>query len=218
MKYECPIGTLLFENYEVQYPMRGATMPDISENFEIICTLMDYHEEDWEVLKQEARQISEWSPELVTVFYDTVFAYDKTASVFHEGERPKVEQTLARWIAELASGAKEKEFWQHQWIIALIHIQRGVRNIYVLGMMNRLQQVVLQKCMETYEQPKALRVYSAFLRLSGVIAALIAECYTELQEAITGQGLAMAGLNPGLVQRIRELQIGKMTAQVQSQE
>lgn len=191
-------------------------MPDISENVEIISTLMDYCEDDWEVLKSEARQISEWSPDLVKIFYDTLYSYDKTASVFHDGERPKVEERLARWIASLASGTKEKDFWQHQWIIALVHIQRGVRNIYVLGMMNRLQQIILQKCIETYEQPKALRVYTAFLRLSGVIAALIAECYTELQEAITTQGLSMAGLNPGLVQRIRELQIGKMMGQIES--
>lgn len=190
-------------------------MRDIRENFEIISTLMDYREEDWSILQEEAEKISHWSPELVKVFYDTLYGYDKTRAVFHEGERPKVEKTLSEWLLSLAAGTKEMDFWEHQWVIALLHIKREVRNIYVLGMMNRLQQILLEKCMETYDdRQRGMQVYLALLRISGVISALIAECYTQLQEDITEEGLSMAGLNPGLIRRIRENQINKMLASI----
>jgi len=194
-------------------------MRDIRENFEIISTLMDYREEDWMILRDEAGQIARWSPDLVKVFYDTLYGYDKTRAVFREGERPKVEKTLAEWFLTLAAGTKEMDFWEHQWVIALLHIKREVRNIYVLGMMNRMQQILLEKCLQTYDDHrKAVNVYQALLRITGVIAALIAECYTELQEDITEEGLSMAGLNPGLIRRIRENQINKMLAAIQRSE
>ncbi|NOY62189.1 MAG: hypothetical protein GXP10_03355 [Gammaproteobacteria bacterium] len=181
-----------------------------TELFELISTLIDYNDEDWAILKEEGPQITQWAPELVSVFYDTLYGLEETKNIFCEGERPKLEKTLEDWIASIIAGDKGSEFWEHQWLIALLHVQRGVRNLYMLGIMNRVQQVILAKCMESYDQDKAHRVFSAFLRISGAVSALIAECYDEVIELSTTEGLSKVGVNPALLTRIKAMQIKKM--------
>lgn len=185
-------------------------MQTVEELFNTLSPLINYQDNDWDVLAGEADQIAEWIPELVDVFYDTLYAHDQTKSVFQEGERPKVEQTLKDWVASLVQGKQQQAFWDHQWIVALYHVRRGVRNLYMLAMMNRVQQTFLAKCIETYDKEKAYQVFSAFLRISGAVATLIAECYGVLLESSTKEGLQKIGLNPALLQRIKDTQINKM--------
>lgn len=191
-------------------------MQNVSDFFNTLSPLIDYNENDWNVLKSEADHISSWIPDLVDVFYDTLYAQEATKTVFKEGERPKVEQTLRDWIASLAQGQQQQTFWDHQWVVALYHVRRGVKNLYMLGMMNRLQQVFLNKCIETYDKDKAQEVFSAFLRISGAVATLIAESYGVVLESSTQEGLAKIGLNPALLQRVKDAQINKMIQEYHS--
>ncbi|MDH3326035.1 MAG: protoglobin domain-containing protein [Gammaproteobacteria bacterium] len=175
-----------------------------------ISKLVDFQQADWETLANEAEVIKTWAPELITVFYDTLYSIEETTAVFHEGERAKLENTLQNWIVEILSGDQGDKFWNHQRYIALLHIKRGTKNLYMLGMMNRLQQVFISKCMANYEQEKAVRVYMAFLRLSGMVAGIIAQCYDEVTETSMSVGLKRVGLNEALVTRIKTMQIDKM--------
>ncbi len=185
-------------------------MSQVTELFDTISSLIDYHEEDWNILQEEAEVIASWAPEIVTVFYDTLYAIDETKAVFNEGERPKVEKTLADWVATITKGQQRSEFWDHQWFIGLLHVKRGVKNLYLLGMMNRVQQVVLANCVKTYDKDRAYQVFEAFLRISGVISALIAESYGIVVENSTQAGLSKVGMNPALLKRIKNKQIDKM--------
>ncbi|HHM05037.1 MAG TPA: hypothetical protein ENJ19_04750 [Gammaproteobacteria bacterium] len=190
-------------------------MTQAKDLFDIISPLVAYNEKDWDVLAGEAGQISTWVPDLVDVFYNTLYGHDSTKTIFQDGERPKLEKTLQDWVASLVSGPKGADFWDHQWVIALLHVRRGVRNLYMLGMMNRIQQVFLAKCVETYDKDKAHEVFSAFLRISGTVAALIAECYGALLENSTEEGLSKVGMNAALLQRIKDNQISKMIQESQ---
>lgn len=189
-------------------------MKEVKNLFQIASYLVDYKESDWITLQEEAEIISEWIPELVQAFYDTLYAHEATQAVFHEDERPAVEKTLANWLASLAAGVKGEEFWDHQWLIALLHIKRDVKNIYMLGMMNRVQQIILSKCMEAYEKDRACEVYGAFVRITGIVAILIAECYDILQKHIAEEGLSKVGMPPALYQRIRGLQLDIMLKEI----
>jgi len=183
-----------------------------------ISKLIDFKQSDWDVLSAEADQIKTWSPELVSVFYDTLYSIEETTAVFHDGERNKLEKTLEQWIVDILSGDQGDKFWDHQRYIALLHIKRGTKNLYMLGMMNRLQQVFIQKCMKTYEPEKAVQVYMAFLRLSGMVAGIIAQCYDEVTETSMHEGLSRVGLNEALVARIKTMQIDKMLKEAQKTE
>lgn len=193
-------------------------MSKTEDLFRLVSDLVEFRDSDWDVLEAEAEQIRQWGPEMVNIFYDTLFGLEETRQVFHEGERPKVEATLATWIESMISGKQGPEFWEHQWLVALMHIKRGTKNLYMLGMMNRLQQVFLQKCMEHYDAQKAIEVYSAFLRISGTVATLIAQCYDEVTNISVKQGLARVGLNEALVKRIRDMQIETMMKEVREKE
>ncbi len=192
-------------------------MSRVKELFDELSPLLNYNENDWVVLQQEATHITSWIPDIVSVFYDTVYASSDTNKIFHEGERVKLEKTLEEWVLSLAGGQQQDSFWEHQWVIALLHVQRGVKNLFMLGMMCRVQQVVLQKCMEHYEKERASEVYSAFHRISWAIVTLIAECYGEVLLNSTEEGLSRVGMNPALLQRIKNVQIKKMIEETERQ-
>jgi len=186
-----------------------------AKRFNAIAQLIDYQDEDWLVLRNEAAQISQWVPEIVSIFYNTLYDLPATKNTFQPGERSKLEKTLEGWIVSLLAGHQGIEFWEHQWVVALLHVQRGVRNLFMLGMMNRVQQIVLAKCMETYSPSKAHQVFNAFLRISGAISSLIAECYDEVIELSTAEGLSKVGINLALLNRIKKTQITRMLQEAQ---
>ncbi len=191
-------------------------MSQVTELFSTISSLVDYQENDWNILQEEAETIALWAPEIIDVFYDTLYVLDETKAVFKEGERSKVEKTLADWIVTIVSGQKRDEFWERQWYVGLLHVKRSVKNIYMLGMMNRVQQVVLAHCVETYDKDRAYLVFGAFLRISGTISALIAESYGLVVESSTQAGLSKVGMNPMLLKRIKDQQIDKMLEEAKS--
>lgn len=184
--------------------------------YSTISKLTAFEQSDWEVLASEAETIKSWSPELVSVFYETLYSIEETTAVFHQGEREKVEATLAKWIVDILSGDQGDKFWNHQRYIALLHIKRGTKNLYMLGMMNRLQQVFFGKCMENFDSEKAVKVYLSFLRLSGMVAGIIAQCYDEVTETSMQSGLSRVGLNEALINRIKTIQIDRMLKEAQA--
>jgi len=111
----------------------------------------------------------------------------------------------------MVSGEKGPEFWDHQWVIALLHVKRGVNNLFMLGIMNRVQQLFLEKSLASFDDKVyAMEVFGAFQRLSGIISAMIAECYGVVMERSTSDGLSRVGLNLALLERIKGMQIKKM--------
>jgi|GEM_PF-1503173 len=176
----------------------------ISSHARLISQLVGHCEQDWLLLQEEVDQIVAWVPDVVQVFFDTLYECDETRAVFREGDRSHLEKVISAWLFDIVSGYQEEEFWEYQWTIALVHIRRNIKNIYVLGIMNRLQLVILEKCLETFDADRAIQIYKAFFRITGITIALIVECYTELQEQITEDGLARAGVTPRLLSRIRE--------------
>lgn len=191
------------------------TMMVTQSFYNTISKLVAFEETDWQILANESETIKTWAPDLVSVFYDTLYSIEETTAVFHDGERPKLEATLKNWIGEILGGDQGEKFWNHQRYIALLHIKRGTKNLYMLGMMNRLQQVFLIKSLESFDQDKAVQVYTAFLRLSGMVAGLIAQCYDEVTETSTQAGLSRVGLNEALISRIKAMQIDKMLSEAQ---
>lgn len=189
-------------------------MSSIAQNlFQQISPLIQYSEEDWQVLKSEADTIVQWGPEMVNVFYETLYAHGSTKAVFREGERPHLEKTLADWFLGVVNRTDSTGVWDHQFYIGLLHVKRGVKNLYLLGMMNRLQQVFLKNSFAAFPPEKAERLYLAFHRIGGTIAALIAESYGEVVEQSLLEALKKVGLNQALVANIRTKQVDAMLAE-----
>lgn len=189
-------------------------MNNAGHHAKVISALVNFTQRDRDLLQEEMELIIEWIPDIVKDFFDTVYECQETRTIFEEGERGRLEKTLTAWIFDILSGYDDSEFWEYQWVIALVHMKRQVKNIHVAGMMNRIQQVVLLKCQESFDPDKAVRVFSAFLRITGVTTALIVECYTELQEFITEKGLESVGVRSGIVARIRQKKLDAMMLEI----
>jgi hypothetical protein len=203
--------TNLLINNESQWEYE---MNKVGDHAKVICSLVNFTQRDRDLLQEEMEIIIEWIPEIVKDFFDTVYECPETRAIFMEGERGRLEKTLTAWIFDILSGYEDSEFWEYQWVIALVHMKRQVKNIHVAGMMNRIQQVVLVRCQETFDPDKAVQVFSAFLRITGITTALIVECYTELQEFITAEGLESVGVRSRIVARIRQRKLDSMMTEI----
>ena len=75
-------------------------MSEIKQKFEAgldtIKTLTGVSQTDFDTLRQAAPQAYAWVDEIVKIFYDTAFGHQRTAAVFHTGERPAREVVLHR--------------------------------------------------------------------------------------------------------------------------
>lgn len=179
-----------------------------------LITLSGLTEQDYQTLKEVAPQTQAWADEFTQAFYDTLYGYAPTSHIFREGERPARENTLITWYKEVTSGNIDMDFWRRQWIIGLVHIPRRVTDPFMIGMMSRVQQLFLKKCIETFELERALAIFGAFKRVSDVVTGLIAEgyflSYVEATERMTGQSRA-------LTERLVGLEISKMTEEMRKQ-
>ncbi len=164
--------------------------------------------QDFKILAETAPHTAPWADELVKAFYDLLYGYEATRTVFKEGERPKLEAGLRAWYFLVTEGkVAERKFWQWQWFVGLIHIKRQVRNPMMLGTMSRVQQLFLSKCLAEWEPARAEQVYTAFKRVTDVVVGLIAESYylnyVEAMESVTGMRRA-------LTQRMMDMEVDSM--------
>ncbi len=175
-----------------------------SDVLETMIELTGYTPRDAQTLAETYEVTSQWDEELAKAFYDTLFAYPPTAAVFKPGERPAREETLKNWYRRVVSGQIDREFWLWQWRVGLIHIPRRVPNDFMLGMMSRVQQLFLQKCLEAWPAPRAVEVFLAFKRVTDVVVGLIAEGY------MRGHQLAMKellGFRQELLDRMMDMEV-----------
>ncbi len=172
-------------------------------------------EEDFAVLSETAHITQQWVDEFAQAFYDILFAYKPTAAVFKDGERPAREASLKEWYLQVTSGdIANRKFWNHQWYVGIIHIPRKITNPYMFGMMSRVQQLFLHRCLQECELEQAEAAFLAFKRVTDVIAALIAESYhINYMDAME----KVAGLRPALVERMMALQVDNMVEEARQE-
>jgi hypothetical protein len=149
----------------------------VDQTLQSLIHLTGFSEHDRYVLQENAEHTQQWVDEFVQLFYDTIFMYPPTRGVFKEGERPEREQSMRIWYLQITSGEFDDQFWQKQRQIGLKHVNRGILNAFMLGMMNRTQHFFLDKCLNTFGPEKGIEVFNAFKRVTDVTAGLIAKGY-----------------------------------------
>ena len=139
--------------------------------------LIEISDQDRLLLKSRADQTEAWADEFVNMFYDTLFAYPHTRALFRDGERPHREKTLKDWYLQIVRGEFNDQFWHDQMRISDRHIERQILNSYMLGMMHRTQRFFFAKCLATFPQEDAKKIFSAFKAVTDIVAGIIAEGY-----------------------------------------
>jgi hypothetical protein len=149
----------------------------MSDTIQSLIDLIKISDHDRSVLRHSADQTQQWVDEFVEMFYDTLYGYHHTKELFVEGERPHREKTIRNWYLQIVNGEFDDQFWHGQRRVGSLHVERKIRNSYMLGMMHQAQRFFLNKCLATFEQENGMEVYHAFKRVTDISAGIIAEGY-----------------------------------------
>ena len=78
-------------------------MQEILKDLQVLTGMS---EQDYAVLRQHSTLMQNWTDEFVNAFYDILFSYDRTLTVFPRGmdERPDREKTLRMWYESVTNG------------------------------------------------------------------------------------------------------------------
>lgn len=148
--------------------------------------------EDEEVLRHAAEALLPCAAEIATDFYDTLYAFKPTATLFRDldQDRSVREGTLRLWFVSLIEGRYDDRFWTWHWLVGLMHVQHQVEHVYVMSMFGRLQGLLVAKAFEIFEESSAERLIQAFIRVTSCLAALTVEAYHhEYLHAVNESGL-----------------------------
>ncbi|RUM62347.1 MAG: hypothetical protein DSY59_00385 [Persephonella sp.] len=179
----------------------------IKSVLESSANLSNLSKSDFELLNEYKDILSQWTDGLVKTFYDTIFTFDKTASIPHKGERAKLEKTLTDWYMDIISGELTGKFWMKQWYVGLIHIYRNVDNKYMVAMMGKFQEEFMKKTFENFDKDLALKISSAFNRITNTILAVIVEGYINMYiKSLEG----MTGINKEILDRMVAIESKKL--------
>lgn len=172
-----------------------------------LISLTGFSEADAAVLASYAQLTSQWTEDVVKAFYDTVYGYEPTAKILQGEDRAAREQTLRAWYLEVTQGKLDSSWWNKQWLVGLVHIKRKVSNAFMLGMMSRVQQLFLERCLGELPAEQAKALYAAFKRATDVVAGLVAEGYFENYFIALERTV---GFKRQLIQRMLDVEVNKM--------
>jgi len=160
---------------------------------------------DWQTLGSVQDTIKPWGAAVSKAFYEVLYADPDAAVLLGEGNRHKREQVLKDWYERLVSGNPGPRFWDHTRMVGWIHILVGVKNVYMMSIGLRVEEIFLAACLKHFERDRALEIYTAFRRVFGTVTTVIAESY------VNGviSGMESLGINPKLVERMRKTFIAK---------
>lgn len=144
-------------------------------------------------------------PGIVQGFYDTVFAHPPTAAVFHEGERPMREESLAAWWVRTVRGPIDDDYWGWMAIVGLTHVIRRVSNPMMLAMAQYVSTYVAENAHDM-ELPDAERdlLIEGFRRVAAMTTWIITYAY---DHAVSSALFDVAGMPEALLARLRDQEI-----------
>ncbi len=179
---------------------------DRASAFEAAAALNGHSDEDWATLRAVAATTLTWADRLVEGFGAVHGDPCRCAVLFDEGREPVGDDELRAWrdlveswLAGILPGDGGEAFFRESWVAGLVHLSRGVRNVYLLSWMARLQQLFRARCFATFEVDRALAVSEAFDRVTDTAVALACEAH----EAGIMESVSKVGINESLLRKIQ---------------
>ena len=143
-----------------------------------------------EIISKHKDFILENTSEIVTSFYDTMYYSKETKTIFNKGERPIREKSMNDWLSKIFEEQTEDDFWEGQTFAGIMHIKRGISNNMLTSMLNHVSNILIEKATLHLVREEAIALLKAWIKLSGMIAAFIAEgyqlFYLQAVENVTG--------------------------------
>ena len=163
--------------------------------------------EDLEALARNREWLLGLEGEVVTLFYDTLYAYSTTAEVFVPGERAAREQTLRDWWQRTVGTPVDLGYYRWMCLVGIVHIRRKVTNPMMLSMLQVVSEHVVTRAGAELGASEAWALQQAFARLTTAVGAIIAEAYTI---GYVGALEDLAGLDPKLTDRMLQMELKRI--------
>jgi len=169
-------------------------------------------DEDFAVLKASKGFVVERLDIITKNFYDTLFNFDKTKKVFHDGEREVREKSFKHWADETLTRDIDEDYWKWQTYVGLIHIKRGIKNDIFITMLNYISEMLVEEVVMNLPKEQAVPILKAWLKLTATVASLITEGYRLFYyKAIEN----VTGLNQKLLDNTVKVEIDNLVAENQ---
>lgn len=170
----------------------------------IAASLNNHSEKDWADLKEVAMTTMTWVDEIMIGFEELRNDPQRRAALFGSTDPVPDEageachKVVSGWLGSILPGNGDDSLYREAWIAGLMHLSKGVRTVYFLSWMSRLQECFRKKCFETFDPQHALVVSSAFSRITCTAVALAIEARE------TGLRLSVLnfGVNAGLLHKM----------------
>lgn len=168
---------------------------------------------DQQVLDRHGAYLASLADDLVTEFYDTVFAHGPTARVFRDGEREEREKSFHGWWLRTVSAPLDADYYTWMTLVGVLHIRRRVKNPMMLAMMGHVVAFVTERARRDLGPDEAAVLAGALGHLHTTIAALISDSYTQ---AYIASLESVAGFSPELTERMLDLELKRLSEQFDS--
>jgi hypothetical protein len=132
---------------------------------------------DLDILKASKDFVMERLDLITTNFYDTLYKFEKTKVVFHDGERPIREKSFKHWVDETLTRDLDEDYWKWQTFVGLIHIKRGIKNDIFITMLNYVTEMLTEEVIMNIPKEQAVQIIKAWLKLTATVSSLITEGY-----------------------------------------
>lgn len=158
--------------------------------------------EDHSAIEQHQDFLLSVGEDLVQGFYNTLYGHEPTARVFHDGERPTREDSLAQWWERTVVGEHDEDYFAWMAMVGLVHVVRGVANPMMLGMASFISENVERHLQESgLPGEESARLARAVKRLMGTVSAVITHGY---DRAVESALFEVAGMPQALLRRLRD--------------
>ncbi len=166
--------------------------------------------EDIQVLKKNSEFIFSLAGVIRQDFYDTLFANEKTKSVFKPDEREIREKSLIDWVVKTINGNFDLEYWAWQTFVGILHVKRKVTNDMMIAMMGRISDIIFTQAILQLPKDDAIALKTAWIKLSTTVLSLIAESYHIFYLKAVSEA---TGMNQNLLNNAVQVEIDNLISQ-----
>lgn len=169
-----------------------------------------FGQQDAECLAKHRGVLLSFEDQIVTSFYDVLYAHPRTLAILQNDDRAKRETVLRDWWQKTLNSNFDDDYWQWQVFVGLAHIKHKVTNPMMISMWGWLSTTLSTALQGKVTETEQIAIEKSFSRLSATVQALIAESVmVNNLQAITDA----TGFNHKLLDRLVALQIDSMIKQ-----
>ena len=183
-----------------------ASVERVNDILEDVKVLLNYSEEDLQILQSYSTTLQSWADEIIEEFYKVLLKDDRAKRIIEENniDLNRLKAANKRWYLQIVSGEIDENFFLYSFFVGLVHIRYGVDNHLMIFMADVLRRKFLELALKNFDKEEAFKIYQSFSKIVAAFVGMTVEGYIfMLQKAF----LDILGMKPELVQRLLTMEL-----------